>query len=139
MRYVAFDVDKCVGCQICQLVCSGVWEKVFNPFKAKLRIEQTEWYGEFKAHICRHEDDPECVKVCPTGALYLDEKVQIVRLDREKCDGCGECIEACPYDAIFVHPDSEHVYKCDLCGGGKIQQCVEACPKDALHVEEVAS
>jgi anaerobic carbon-monoxide dehydrogenase iron sulfur subunit len=137
MRYVHFDTDKCVGCQVCQLVCSGTWQKVFNPHKANLRIESTGWYGEFKAHICQQRADAECVKACPTGALYVDEKKGLVRLDLKKCDGCKLCVEACPYDAIFIHPDYDYIFKCDLCGGGKIQQCVDACPRDALRVEEV--
>ena len=139
MRYLAFDQEKCVGCQICQLVCSGTWQKVFNPLKAKLRIQTTGWYGQFKAHICRQKKDAECVKACPTGALYVDEKMGIVRFDRKQCDGCRLCVDACPYEAIFVHPDYEYIFRCDLCGGGKIQQCVEACPRDALNVKEVGA
>jgi len=139
MRYIAFDEEKCVGCQTCQLVCSGTWQKVFNPLKANLRIEPTGWYGQFKANICRQKDDAECVKACPTGALYVDEKKGIVRFERKKCDGCQLCMDACPYEAIFVHPDYEYIFRCDLCGGGKIQKCVEACPRDALNIEEVGA
>jgi Fe-S-cluster-containing dehydrogenase component len=137
MRYVSFSAERCVGCQICQLVCSGTWQKVFNPLKANLRIEPTGWYGQFKAYICRQKDDAECVKACPTGALYVDNKKGIVRFDRKKCDGCQLCVDACPYEAIFIHPDYEYILRCDLCGVDKIQRCVEACLRDALNVEEV--
>ena len=63
----------------------------------------------------------------------------IVQFDRKKCDGCQLCVDACPYHAIFIHPDYDYIFKCDLCGGGSVQKCVEACPRDALRVEEVAS
>jgi Fe-S-cluster-containing dehydrogenase component len=139
MRSVVFDEQRCVGCGICQLVCSATWQKVFNPLKANLRIEHTGWYGQFKADICRQKEDAECVKACPTGALYVDEHKGIVQFDRTKCDGCQLCVDACPYHAIFIHPDYDYIFKCDLCGGGKVQKCVEACPRDALSVEEVAS
>jgi Fe-S-cluster-containing dehydrogenase component len=139
MRSVVFDEERCVGCGICQLVCSAAWQKVFNPLKANLRIEHTGWYGQFKAFICRQKEDAECVKACPTGALYVDEKKGIVQFDRKKCDGCQLCVEACPYHAIFIYPDYEYIFKCNLCGGGSVQKCVEACPRDALRVEEVAS
>ena len=136
MRALSFDEDRCVGCQICQLVCSATWQKVFNPLKANLRIEPTGWYGRFKAHVCRPKPDAECVKACPTGALIVDAKRGIVRFERKTCDGCKRCVEACPYGAIFIHPDCDYIFKCDLCGGGRVQQCVEACPRDALCVEE---
>jgi Fe-S-cluster-containing dehydrogenase component len=137
LRYISFDQDRCVGCQICPLVCSGTWEKVFNPLKANLRIESTGWYGHFKAYICRQRNDADCVKACPTGALYPDDGKGIVRLDRNKCDGCKLCIDACPNDAIFEHPDCEYIFKCNLCGGGEVQRCVESCPRGALSVKEV--
>ncbi len=139
MRYLSHDEEKCVGCQNCQLVCSGAWQGVFNPLKANLRIEQRAWYGPFEAHVCIQKDNAECVEVCPTGALYVDEKKGIVRFDRKKCDGCQACVEACSYGAIFVHPDDPIIYKCDLCGGGGVQKCVEVCPREALCVKEVQS
>jgi Fe-S-cluster-containing dehydrogenase component len=61
----------------------------------------------------------------------------LIGFDKKKCDGCQSCVAACPYGAIFTHPDHPLIYKCDLCGGGKIQQCVDACPRGALSVEEV--
>ena len=139
MRYISFDADRCVGCQICQLVCSGTWQRVFNPLKANLRIEPTGWYDRFRAHVCRQRDDAECVEVCPTGALFVDEKRGVVRLDKERCNGCRQCMDVCPYGAIFMHPDNEHVFKCDLCGGGMVQQCVLACPRNALSVKEAGA
>jgi long-chain acyl-CoA synthetase len=137
IRYISFDADRCVGCQICQLACSGMWQKVFNPLKAKLRIEPTTWYGQFNGYVCRQKHDAKCVEVCSTGALFFDDKKGFVRFDHKKCDGCLICVDACFYHAIFVHPDNRTIYKCDLCGGGVVQQCVEACPRDALSVKKV--
>ncbi len=136
MRSLVFDPERCVGCKVCQLVCSGTWQRVFNPLKANVRVEQTEWYGPFQMSVCRQESDAPCVAACPTGALYRDEQKRIIRCNRRKCDGCGLCVPACPHDAIFVYPDVKHVFKCDLCGGGTVQHCVEACPRNALRVEE---
>ena len=117
MRYVRFDAERCVGCQICQLVCSGTWQKVFNPLKANMRIEPTGWYGQFKAHICRQKDDAECVEACPTGALYVDDKKGIVRFERKKCDGCQVCVEACPYGAISIDDDGKISVDLVMCRG----------------------
>lgn len=137
MRYLAFDAEKCVGCQTCQLVCSATWERVFNPLKARLRVEPSEWYSAFNAVVCRQDPDAPCVKACPTGALFVDEKRGMIGFDKKKCDGCRQCVEACPYGAIFTHPEYPYIYKCNLCGGGKGQRCVEACPRGALRLEEV--
>jgi len=74
MRPVLLDEERCVGCQICELVCFTTWQKVFNPLKSQIRIESMGWYGGFKTAVCRQEEDADCVKVCRTGGLHLDKK-----------------------------------------------------------------
>jgi Fe-S-cluster-containing dehydrogenase component len=56
----------------------------------------------------------------------------ILIVDEEKCDGCGWCIQACPYGGIMLHPDKGIVVACDLCGGDP--KCVEFCPEEALEL-----
>ena len=138
MRYIHFVKDRCVGCQNCQLVCSATWQKVFNPLKANLRVEQDDSYGPFTMRVCRQEADADCVKVCPTGALSIERQKGVVRFDEGRCNGCRDCVTACPYDAIFIHFDYPYIFKCDLCKGANLQQCVAACPRDALTVKEVS-
>lgn len=41
-----------------------------------------------------------CIKACPTKALFMDEGKAV--LDEDKCILCGMCFDTCPYDAIFV-------------------------------------
>ena len=41
-----------------------------------------------------------CVRVCPTGAVEVQEP--IVRIEDEACIRCGLCVPACPHDAIEV-------------------------------------
>jgi len=52
-------------------------------------------------------------------------------VDPEKCTACGECVEACPLDAIEVNDvavvDAE---TCGDCGA-----CVDVCPTEAITVE----
>ena len=43
-----------------------------------------------------------CVKVCPTGAQYLDAE-GIHRYDRQKCTQCGLCVEACYASALTLY------------------------------------
>jgi NAD-dependent dihydropyrimidine dehydrogenase PreA subunit len=55
----------------------------------------------------------------------------IISIDREKCEGIGECVTACPVD-IFEVVDGKAVCKnvgdCIECCA-----CVNACPKDAIE------
>ena len=58
----------------------------------------------------------------------------MLKVDTEKCTGCGECEESCTFDAIFVKDGVAVVDHdvCTLCG-----ICVDGCPEGALelHVE----
>lgn len=59
----------------------------------------------------------------------------MLKVDTEKCTGCGECEESCTFEAIFVKDGVAVVDHdvCSLCG-----ICVDGCPEGALeiHVEE---
>jgi Fe-S-cluster-containing dehydrogenase component len=59
-----------------------------------------------------------------------------VVVTHDECIGCGACIESCPYDARYPHPDG-FVDKCTFCihrvGKGQNPACVEVCPTSCLH------
>ena len=59
----------------------------------------------------------------------------MLKVDTEKCTGCGECEEVCAFEAICVEDDVAVVDQdaCTLCG-----TCVDGCPEGALefHNEE---
>jgi carbon-monoxide dehydrogenase iron sulfur subunit len=48
-----------------------------------------------------------------------------VILDEEACDGCGACVDACPYQAVQVDEERGMALKCDLCNGDP--QCISVC------------
>ena len=68
---------------------------------------------------------------CPEEALVLDKEAGQVRLIESKCTDCGACVEACPYDAIWMDPLLNVAIKCDLCNGDP--QCVKYCDFDAIR------
>mgnify|MGYP001954535368 CR=1 FL=1 len=39
----------------------------------------------------------------------------IVDLDRDVCIGCKSCMQACPYDALYINPQSGTAEKCHFC------------------------
>lgn len=52
-------------------------------------------------------------------------------VDVEKCSACGECVEACPLDAISMQDDHAQVDEetCGDCGA-----CVDVCPTEAISM-----
>lgn len=132
MKKVGFDPEKCTGCKTCELMCSAAHEGVFNPKKSRIRIWREEFYDKFKHNVCRHCEEPECVDVCPTDALYVEDNE--VKFNQDECIGCMVCADSCPYDAIYTHPDLEYILKCDLCDGAP--NCIKYCPFEALFMEE---
>ncbi len=52
-------------------------------------------------------------------------------IDEEKCDGCGECIEHCPVDAIKMNGKAKiNIPICKGCGA-----CISSCPRDAIDLK----
>lgn len=123
------DAGECVGCRICELVCSLQHYGVINPQRARIRVYRLEDRDEIET--CRHCPKPVCVDACPGGALLIVE--DRVVLDRERCDLCGACIEACPIPGALRIFDGE-LLKCDLCGGAPV--CVRYCPTTSLTLRE---
>ncbi|CAD7770351.1 MAG: Caffeyl-CoA reductase-Etf complex subunit CarE [Candidatus Methanoperedenaceae archaeon GB50] len=53
-------------------------------------------------------------------------------LNKEKCNGCGACIDACPFSALIMKEGyPEATEECRLCG-----LCVNACPEEAISLPE---
>jgi heterodisulfide reductase subunit A len=78
--------------------------------------------------------------VAKTGSLlkkgYVELEPLIAQVDTEKCVWCGECLKACPYNAIEkVTCDDKEVALviASLCKGAG--PCVPVCPHDALTIE----
>lgn len=138
------DIDRCSGCRSCVVACKV--EHDLPPGVSGIRVEQIGPEGTFpELHMyflplaCQHCREPACTEACPTEALRRGEDGLVVVT--EDCTGCGDCVERCPYGAIFLDAKRSAAFKCDLCHGlrkaGGEPACVKACPGRALSVMDL--
>ena len=66
------------------------------------------------------------------GYRYMLRK--IIRIDEEKCNGCGACASACHEGAIEMVNGKARLTREDYCDG--LGDCLPACPTDAISFEE---
>jgi formate dehydrogenase iron-sulfur subunit len=86
--------------------------------------------------VCKHCVNAPCLEVCPTGAIVRTEFDSVV-IQSDACNGCRDCIAACPFGVIEVNPASGTAQKCTLCydrlQGGLEPACSKACPTQSIQ------
>ena len=129
---IVCDPDKCVGCQLCEYICSYVKTGEFNTYRSCIRVVRIPPVVATSIS-CRTCEDAPCVVACPRDALTQSTETGVIHVDDDACDGCGWCIEACDFGAISLNPGTKLAEICDLCADQEDgPQCVKWCPKDAL-------
>jgi carbon-monoxide dehydrogenase iron sulfur subunit len=129
------DAARCSGCRDCEMVCSLHHEGAVRPSKARLSVTH-DLLAEVHPRVllCPQCLGPECMLVCPTGAIVADTSTGARVVVDDLCKGCGLCEKACHLGMIHVDAASKKAFKCDLCGGEP--QCVTYCPQRVLSYEE---
>jgi formate dehydrogenase iron-sulfur subunit len=151
-KAMLIDVSKCVSCWWCYAACKeynnlpetikpdvtqppmlskNVWTTL-HPVK-----KDTGWISRKKA--CNHCTDAACVEVCPTGALSYNE-MGFVQYEKEKCSGCGYCVEFCPFGVPQMENNTltgvAIMNKCTFCHdrvtNGEQPACAAACTTGAI-------
>ncbi|QBD78592.1 4Fe-4S dicluster domain-containing protein [Ktedonosporobacter rubrisoli] len=140
MKY-AFVIDqrKCIGCHACTVACKSEHDVPIGVYRTWVKyIERGEFPNSrryFLVNRCNHCDDAPCVAICPTKALYKRDD-GIVDFDSSRCIGCKSCMQACPYDALYIDPYSHTAAKCNYCAHrtelGLEPACVVVCPERAI-------
>ena len=140
MRYgFVIDQRKCIGCHACTVACKeenqvplGV-NRTWVKYIEKGTFPDTRRY--FTVMRCNHCDSAPCVTICPTVALYRRPD-GIVDFDGARCIGCKSCMQACPYDALYLDPETKTAAKCHYCAhrveSGLEPACVVVCPVQAI-------
>jgi anaerobic carbon-monoxide dehydrogenase iron sulfur subunit len=130
-RLAVVDVDRCVGCQSCMFACA---RRLGNGGLEGSCIHVHSAGGMRKGFVvvvCRACPDPSCDRVCPTDAL-VRRTGGGVRVKNDLCIGCGNCVEACPFGAVFWDDTQNKPIICIHCG-----YCVGYCPYDVLVIENI--
>lgn len=140
MRYgMVIDTKKCVGCSDCVVACQIENNVPIGYCRDWIQETVTGAYPkltlEFRSERCNHCENAPCVRCCPTGASHKLES-GIVMVTKNECIGCGACIQSCPYDARYQHPDG-YVDKCTFCNHrvteGLQTACASVCPTKCIY------
>ncbi len=100
-------INKTGGCEISRTASELILES--------LKLHTDEWNVHLRRKRC--------------SASVCRQFITVV-IQPELCQGCGDCVEKCPEDAILGGKDMIHVIsreKCTKCG-----ECIAACPHQAI-------
>lgn len=119
----------CSGCRLCEIACSFRHEGIFAPWLSRIKVVTIRHLIDYPS-TCKLCKNPPCKKACPVGAVSKSDVTGAQQIDAELCIGCGECVVACPFGAIFIPEEKCFPVVCDLCGGEP--ECVKVCPMQVL-------
>jgi formate dehydrogenase iron-sulfur subunit len=160
------DTTVCIGCKACQVAChqwndlpaesgpnnglpvlsgqsydntgrlSAVnWRhvKFIEQFSPDPDRAQAAWL--MMSDVCKHCVEAPCLEVCPTGAILRTE-FDTVYINEPACNGCRDCIAACPFGVIHLSDTKQVAQKCTFCYDrlrkGLPPACAQACPTESI-------
>jgi formate dehydrogenase iron-sulfur subunit len=156
------DTSVCIGCKACEVACkqwnmlSGHEPSFGDGYDNTGSLDEQNWRyvrfidnvpdqtmgtGQGKAwllmsDVCKHCQHASCMDVCPTGAIIRTE-FDTVYIQPDVCNGCRNCISACPYSVIGIDEETKVAHKCTLCydrlQGGMEPACAKACPTESIQ------
>jgi Fe-S-cluster-containing dehydrogenase component len=149
-----FDATRCTQCFTCEVACKA--EHGLRPhvhelpgstgprYRQVMKVEDPcEPIIGYVSLGCLHCGAPTCLSVCPTGAIYRENKFGAVLVNQKRCIGCRYCSWACKFGAPQFDRDGL-MQKCDFCverlKKGKLPACVDACCSGAIlagPIEEI--
>ena len=161
------DTTVCIGCKACEVACKewnqlpstngGVNTLSGDSYDNTRRLDGIHWrHVKFieqftdtrqdgrwllMSDVCKHCVKAPCLEVCPTGAITRTEFDTVV-IQSDACNGCRDCISACPFGVIEVNPVSGTAQKCTLCYDrlqvGMEPACSKACPTQSIQFGKIS-
>src|SRR5579884_1321004 len=157
------DTSVCIGCKACEVACKEWNQLKGNPpefrgdsFDNTGKLDAQNWRhvaffdkvpegpvatGNGQAwlmfsDVCKHCTHAACMEVCPTGAIIRTE-FDTVFIQQDVCNGCRDCIAACPFGVIGFSEETGTVHKCTFCydrlQNGLTPACAKVCPTQAIQ------
>jgi formate dehydrogenase iron-sulfur subunit len=159
------DTSVCIGCKACEVACKEWNGLTGNPpafladsFDNTGQLDAENWrhvkFIENDAHltaatttgdgqawlmmsdVCKHCQQASCAEVCPTNAIVRTE-FDTVFIQQDTCNGCRNCIAACPYGVIGFNEKTGTARKCTLCydrlQNDMTPACAKACPTQSIQ------
>jgi formate dehydrogenase iron-sulfur subunit len=161
------DTTVCIGCKACEVACKE-WNQLpatnggqntlsGNSYDNTRRLDGEHWrhvkfveqFSPDRAEgrwlmmsdVCKHCVQAGCLEVCPTGAIIRTEFDTVV-IQSDVCNGCRDCIGACPFGVIEINPVTQTAQKCTLCYDrmkvGLTPACAQACPTASIQFGPIA-
>jgi formate dehydrogenase iron-sulfur subunit len=160
------DTTICIGCKACQVACHqwndlpagqagrvGLTVLSGQSYDNTLSLSDVNWrhvkfIEQFSpdpdrskaawlmmSDVCKHCVHAPCLEVCPTGAILRTE-FDTVYINEPACNGCRDCVAACPFGVIHMSERSHVAQKCTFCYDrlqvGLQPACAQACPTGSI-------
>ena len=100
----------CSGCRLCEFYCSLQHTGAFNPKRSRIRVVEMATGVDIPV-TCQQCQNPACLSACLFDAIVFDKKLKIPVVDDEKCNGCRECVGACPFGIITMEFKNHLIFR----------------------------
>ena len=138
--YIHWNPEECAACSRCMMTCAVYHDGAVAPQLSRVIWKEEDFLYGFRHRrplFCQQCAHPECYFACPLkdAALCIDSATGARYINVDRCDGCGICVDACPFEVPRINLDLERkvAIKCDLCKdrpGGPA--CAEVCDREAI-------
>src|SRR3954447_11746055 len=113
--------------------------KFIEQFSPDPDRRQAAWL--MMSDVCKHCVHAPCLEVCPTGAIMRTE-FDTAYIQEPACNGCRDCVSACPFGVIHMSERKGVAQKCTFCYD-RLQQglppaCAQACPTQSIRFGPLA-